>query len=115
MKRVSFKVAKAIKEAGYTQHKTPYLYVTKDYSTFREGEMIDCFFENSAGNNVVDAPFAVEVWLWLWREKHIAVEADYSCANDDWFDGGICGKKFKDPEESIIAAIDYLVDSNLIK
>ena len=101
MKRVSFKVAKYLKEVGYPQDSLKdNIYVSEPNAPFSE---------------VAYQPTYLEVWLWLWREKHIAVEADYSCANNDWFDGGICGKKFNDPEEAIIAAIEYIVTNKLIK
>lgn len=119
MKRVSFKVAKAIKDAGYPQGQADSFYVIKDTDEFEEGELVDMYDSVWAAtwvdDNVVDAPYATEVWLWLWREKRIAVEADYSCANNVWFDGGICGKKFNDPEDVIIAGIEYLVEQNLLK
>lgn len=113
MKPVSYKVAKAIKEAGYPQGVTPYEYVTKDYATFKEGEFIDSFFSVNAGDNVVDAPYVMEVWLWLWEFKdiHISVKRQgfFSVAE-------VFGHKFafETPEESIAAAIDFIVDSGLV-
>lgn len=95
-KRVPFKVAKALKEAGYPQN---------DYD-----EMIGS----------ITKPTYIDVWLWLWMEKKIRIELvidditdkSYPIVNrqHDWlFDSD------EDPEESIIAAIDYLADNNLIK
>lgn len=54
MKRVSLKVAKAIKDAGYPQ----------DY------ENAEDTYTNLIGGIWVK-PTYIEVWLWLWREKKI--------------------------------------------
>lgn len=111
MKRISFKAAKALKEVGYPQN---YAFNVSVYD--KEGKEVAIGDTDIPLNcDAILAPTYLEVWLWLWREKHIAVEADYSFANDDWFDGGICGSKFNDPEEAIVAAIEYMVDNNLIK
>lgn len=101
MKRVSFKVAKALKEAGYPQDRTNSHYTNC-------GELV---YYGIAGETGFDAPTYLEVWLWLWREKNISI---------DWKDGYIYvnGEEigcFNEPEEAIIAAIEYLVDNDLIK
>lgn len=110
-KRVSFKVAKAIKENGYPQDETEYKYT-------KEGNI---FVPRNRGEDEkyseCDAPTYLDVWLWLWREKKLEIEV---------FNDGVGltsqvrmqGRpQFfnKDPEESIIAAIEYLVDNDLIK
>lgn len=117
MKIVSYSIAKAIKEAGYPQDITFYMYVTQDYSTFKEGELIDSFFAVSAGNNVVDAPTVMEVWLWLWRENiaRIVIGSDtcYIWCSKNNYKPII--RATKDPEETIEKAINYLAENNLIK
>ncbi len=85
-KRVSYTVAKAIKEAGYPQYENELEGVPK----------------------VLYVPTYFDVWLWLWREKELTRMAIWDKIAD------IKGNYF-DPEEAIIAAIDYLVDNNLIK
>lgn len=112
MKRVSFKVAKALKEVGYPQR------------------FIDCaYYEDNKLHHIEDpykncrtiiayAPTYIEAWLWLWREKKIYITF---CEHGG---GAICsmsnGKSIfnfsnEDPEESIIEAIRYLIDNDLLK
>lgn len=113
-KLVTYKVAKALKEAGYPQGGTPYQYVTKNYDTFKEGEVIDSFYENWAGNNVIDIPTYLSTWLWLWNTKNIQIEV----ADKSYFaKAKVIGKVFVEtnPEEAFAKAIEYLVTNNLIK
>lgn len=105
-KRVTFEVAKAIKEAGYPQNikECPFYneegtLLGGDYDFWKFSKKFSLFYI---------VPTYLSVWLWLWREKHIAIEADYSFANND-------RKDFNDPEETIIAAIEYLVENKLLK
>lgn len=63
----------------------------------------------------------MEVWLWLWREKKIDLQMlgykngkakcyiERSNIHEDFL------SEMCDPEEAIIAAIEYLVDNDLIK
>lgn len=134
MKQVSFKVAKAIKENGYPQWQTPYVYVIKEYNignaTVAVGEIMPNYGEDS--NHIcplgefADIPTYLDVWLWLWREKNIRfdiedlwdAELSYperGCASNTNQLGGICTPEVSDPEEAIISAIEYLVDNDLIK
>lgn len=106
MKKISFNVAKVIKKAGYPQDYTEFYY---DYNRCVQ-RRTNCYV-----NCQCVAPTFLEVWLWLWREKKIAIEADYSLQHGYWINGGICGESFEDPEDAIIAAINYLVDNDLIK
>ena len=120
MKRVSFSVAKYLKEAGYPQGETDLQYVTKDVDTFKCGDIIDSFYENWAANNVIDAPFVMAVWLWLWREKGIQITRgiDFCCIWIPDEKGNYISKatiKKDDPEEAIEKAIEYLVENNLIE
>lgn len=109
-KRVSYKVAKAINEAGYPQ-KGHVFYV-------RHGEeLIDCpkYIELE---NAIYAPTYFDVWLWLWRKKDMRIKDTHDGAVWVWI--GNESHRYievgtKDPEEAIIATIDYLVDNNLIK
>lgn len=105
-KRVAFKVAKAIKEAGYPQECG--LWFSSDWREFSYTEDY---------SNCYAHPTYLDVWLWLWREKGIEILPT----------GGIIvqGKGkieinnfynyLNDPEEVIIIALDYLVENNLIK
>lgn len=102
-KRVSFAVAKAIKEAGYPQD---YKNAEDTYTNLNGGIWIK--------------PTCFEVWLWLWREKKIAIKI---YLNDNtgfwvasWRIGNIAGALEEvAPEEAIEQAIVYLVENNLIK
>lgn len=119
-KRVSFKVAKAIKDAGYPQDNVPITEIgwyniarvyTKQLPTYWEGDH----------RFVAIAPTYLDVWLWLWRDKRFAIPADYFGYDNDYWSScvPISGNRFEffephDPEEAIIAAIEYIVDHNLL-
>lgn len=117
LKRISFEVAKAIKEAGYLQ--VGYYW----YSP----QGVECYSESDLDElRYVSAPTYIDVWLWLWREKNIRFDVEdlwdaelsypeRGCASNTNQLGGICTPEVSDPEEAIIAAIEYLVDNNLIK
>lgn len=110
-KIVSFDVAKAIKEAKYAQTSKP----IKSYS-------INGVLEPSGSNyrrgERYDAPTYLEVWLWLWREKNIRIEIINSKVTTQCY-ASINDEKdtilFDSPEDAIVAAINYLVDNDLIK
>lgn len=118
-KRVSFEVAKAIKEAGYPQewNDTEYYYTENgelkridDY----EGNSIEDIMYNQ--RNAVPAPFVCDVWLWLWREKKKWIEAlNFSGSFLAYIDKKPFSELYKDPEETIEAAIKYIVDNGLLK
>lgn len=118
MKRVSFETAKAIKEASYPQKACRYQY---NY----EGILVDLVREGGICYGPI-APTYLEVWLWLWREKNIRfdiedlwdAELSYperGCASNTNQLGGICTPEVSDPEEAVVAAIEYLVKQNLLK
>lgn len=129
MKIVTFEVAKALKEAGYPQewNDTEFYYTESgelkrgdDY----EGNSIEdiMYYQRYA----VTAPYCVEVWLWLWREKKIAIGCPYENTYNYWFanmyaenDESLKFWKYSseecnDPEEAIIAAIQYIVEQQLL-
>lgn len=123
-KRISFEVAKAIKKAGYPQewYDCEYYYTENgelkrgdDY----EGNSIEDITYNQ--RNAISAPYALDVWLWLWREKKIAISIN-KFEREEWgvltlFEVNplfIEGNHL-DPEGAVIAAIEYLVDHNLLK
>lgn len=144
-KRVSFKVAKAIKEVGYPQVYNSPCYVTedcikeydRDYDgdmpiigerEYTEGQYIDRFSyrDEECDPPRCYAPTYLDVWLWLWREKNIqfAVNGICDCHKRTMYVGcdcctlqlgGITTEESNDPEEAVIKAIEYLVDNNLIK
>lgn len=107
MERVSFEVACAIKVAGYPQ-------VGQRYQYTYEGTLVDLVKDGGICYGPV-SPTYLEVWLWLWREKRIFIKVSectcYISINGKFFSG----IPKKDPEEAIVATIDYLVDNNLIK
>lgn len=134
-KRVSFKVAKAIKEAGYPQgnknsgncpvypledhdeNYTPYTRIGKITTRYK----CETWRILSSIPYVV-APTYLDVWLWLWREKKFAIPADYFGYDNNYWSSciPISGDRFEffeplhDPEDAIIAAIEYIIDKNLL-
>lgn len=110
MRKVSFKVAKAIKNAGYPQAETDDVY--------RNDGVLDSHSKWIGGVTDVccDAPTYIEVWLWLWRKKKIyfGIEAE-SYPHD-----GTCLNNYQDipyldPEDAIVEAIEHLVENNVIQ
>ena len=120
-KRVSFKVAKAIKEAGYNEPCDMYYHI---YDDEYESEMSleatgdgSHSFLNSLNHYRCAAPSALDVWLWLWREKDIKIVVSPNCLCI-WIGlkyVNLDSKLTNDPKEAIITAIEYIVDNNLIK
>lgn len=92
MKRVTYKVAKAIERAGYP------------FST----EVNEYFSEYY--------PYYMEVCIWLWREKNINIKDTRDGAVWIWVGNNpsIYLQVSRDPEEAIISAINHLVENNLI-
>lgn len=117
MKRVSFKVAKAIKEAGYPQHNQ----LITDIGWYNmAGIYTNQLPTHWEGDNmfVAVAPTYLEVWLWLWKEKNIkfSIEPNDNLSECYTTDLGYLISEFgDDPEEVIVSAIEYLADSDLIK
>lgn len=106
MKKVSFNVAKAIKEAGYPQ----YGFCNDYYNS--EGLIVSKFCKMD--KLVFPAPTYLEVWLWLWREKKRAIELRLRPEGWMVLTFGV-NAYYADPEEAIIAAIEHLAENNLIK
>lgn len=119
MKRVSFETAKALKEAGYPQdnsNNNPYYTKDGQFSDLYHYGVpyydVDCF-----------APTYLEVWLWLWRKGNIKISLHnedskyhyYTMKNSGNHIELMNSSMFNDPEEAIIAAIQYLMNNNLIK
>ena len=123
MKKVSFKVAKAIKEAGYPQDNHTAIYL-EDGSCIYTGGLLDT--GSSIYYKIVSY---IEVWLWLWQEKGIKLEVHHPIDLDkpNFFDEErvYCATgydvayadecEYANPEDAIVAAIDCLVENNLIK
>lgn len=120
LKRVSFEVANALKESGYPQelNEGTVFYAENGLMDVYDSELYELFDPMNC-----TAPTYFEVWLWLWREKKIhlftkgkdilEVEIVHACGTKMW--GHEINIRNSDPEEAIIAAIDYLVDNDLIK
>lgn len=105
MKRVSFKVAKALKEAGYPQ----YGHCDEYYDS--RGKVVDKMCDMS--KLVFPCPTYLEVWPWLW-EKEICI----AIKNNHYYTVAKVGNRRFDgytPEEVIAKAIEYLVDNKLLK
>lgn len=112
MKKVSFSVAKALKEAGYPQ----YGHCEEYYDS--HGKVVDKMCDMH--KLVYPRPTYLEVWLWLWREKQISIDAEHLGGNK--FANFVLGQRIftngqyqTDPEEAIIKAIEYLAQNDLIK
>lgn len=117
MKRVSFDVAKWLKDIGYPQSTGE-----GDVYFDKEGEI---WFYNSELHDTIQepvfcsCPYYLEAWRWLWTEKRIFIEPWSSC--------GLCYVDFlgdhgvelvysgTDPEEAIVAAIDVIARMNNIE
>lgn len=110
MKRVSSKIAKALKKAGYPQEEFGMIYSA--------GMLVPY---NAYYPDQCNAPYVMDVWLWLWREKKIYLNTNTQrkgivCVYwDDTIINEIKDMKLTDPEEVISAAIEYLIDNNLVK
>lgn len=103
MKRVSFKVAKALKEAGYKLTPAPSSFFTNDTNSFWD----------ETDEELYSFPYVIEVWLWLW-EKEICIEIK----NNHYYTlAKVNNERFRadTPEEVIAKAIEYLVDNKLLK
>lgn len=110
-KRVSFKVAKAIKEAGYPQN---YSFNVSVYDK-DEKEVAIGVADIPLNCDAILAPTYLDVRLWLWREKGIEITHRIGVNITGIEDNDAVDGVFNDPEEAIIAAIEYLVDNDLIK
>lgn len=116
MKKVSFAVAKAIKEAGYPQDLYDGIYYYTEQNRIFQYERSFAYYPKI----FCVAPTYFEVWLWLWRKKKSCIGIlfdDGNCAVEIWQNKSFMRdfeSKF-DPEESIIAAIEYLCENDLIK
>ena len=111
MKRVSFNVAKALKEAGYPQNFNTY-YFDKECNTWE----YSFAQKNELDFNMLYAiPTYMEARLWLWREKDLRIYYNAIIGKVEIIGSNIKLSCIPDPEEAIIAAIEYLVENNLIK
>lgn len=114
MKRVTFEVAKAIKEAGYPQK------LQEGTAFYAENGLMDVY--DSELYELFDpmyctAPIYLEVWLWLWK-RGVKIELGNDYDNDTiipFYGANFIDGIYENPEEAIIAAIEYLVDNDLIK
>lgn len=111
MKRVSFEVAKAIKEAGYPQEYESFYSNDGELHVNMSYEYKTYMYKNQIGYS---APTYFEVWLWLWQEKKIILELQCQIAVG-WSTPLLQNRFFNNQEEAIEAAIEYLVENDLIK
>lgn len=144
MKRITFEVAKALKEAGYPQPQTDiwgyvnrpnncyftgrHSYWDKNRKRRLEWDETNEFhtaddwadeIEPSFYGSAIAAPTYLEVWLWLWKEKKKWIDVSFSLDEGNWTfmqDPSPCDcGLYNDPEEAIESAIKFLVDNDLIK
>lgn len=114
-KRVSFKIAKAIKEAGYPQEYDGIICSFDMPYYNKEGEQFVPRVANK--ERFATCPTYTDVWFWLWREKKIRIHIKDFYGGLDVSESlsSYNSVNYSDPEEAIIAAIEYLVDNDLIK
>lgn len=123
-KKVTLKIAKAIKEAGYPQRLTSSfgwyngeLQVNEScYDLPLDLEQAECV-----------APTYLDVWLWLETEKKIIIHPNSTDINDSDIKYATTTHLiesntsistafiYNNSEEAIVDAIAYLIDNNLIK
>lgn len=98
-KRVTFEVAKALIEAGYP---------------IVESIMYHSYFGKI---NFDNRPTWLDAWLWLWQHKGIWLDPVKTGA--ELFTCYLSGEHIigyhSNPEEAIEAAIEYIVNNNLLK
>lgn len=119
-KLVTYKIAKALKEAGYPQEFNVFGGTTCHYKNENTIQYHSAI--GSYENVECAAPTYTSAWLWLWKEKKICINCNLDKYNliPQWWcnnENGISYNtpNFDDPEEAIIATIEYLVENNLIK
>lgn len=128
MKRVSFKTAKALKEAGYPQGVLPKILKEKSFPMYYNEDFVPnyvyfyAYYITTFDTNLcVACPTYLEVWLWLWREKKIYLNTNTQrkgivCVYwDDTIIHEVKDMRLTDPEEAIASAIENMVDNDLIK
>lgn len=112
MKRVSFKIAKYIKEAGYPQGNYGHHYLFNGEPAY-----------GAITGKDITAPTYFETWLWLWREKKMRLSVEYVRATETKYESWCTLNQEHlhnlpvsngDPEEAISEAIEFLVDNDLI-
>lgn len=130
-KRVTFEVAKALKEAGYPQGETKYVYTLRafiqhiPYRSYDAGELTPRI-KTLPSPAIADAPTYLDVWLWLWREKKWFIQLcevqdkfhyeTFYLNYDNWLPSGILSeKRYSDPEEALEVAIENIVRKRFSK
>lgn len=120
-KRVSYKIAKALKVSNYPKEDNSITYI------YCDGELMSLKVFYSKGRDfeeLLNAPTYLDVWLWLWRTKGFYIDIAHYYNSDEvtiWDNNYNkiksieCMGKYRDPEEVIEKAIEYLVDNDLIK
>lgn len=124
MKRVSFEVAKYLKEIGYPQGwecDEHYCLESEGEYGYQIGSLVSANTIHKNALDAMSAPTYLEAWLWLWREKKIYIDIDCSDSYTSVASMLLKGRNFfdffekDDPEEAIIEAIEHVVKNNLIK
>lgn len=127
MKKVSFKIAQAIKKAGYPLER--FQTVSREqfeagfgykYSTDKNFYSESPSILHPEDNDTIDmyyCPTYIEVWLWLWREKDLRIQPTQfnRCYIQNHNSSYHYEFECDDPEEAIATSIEYLIDNNLIK
>lgn len=103
-KLVTPEIAKVLKEAGYPQdiHDST-IFIECDVNKMQEALVL---------------PTYLDVWIWLYRERNFVLEFKFTenaPFNSPYIWENRILKCFgKDPEETLVGAIDYLIGNELI-
>lgn len=134
MKTVKFELAKILKYIGFPQGNSERVYLLSNYDKMIEGFIIKK--DKAPIEITADIPTYFEVWNWLWTENKFRILL--SASNQRWNEvhgivTGINGivpmsyhtgeesykatdhySNYKNPEEAIVGAIDYLVEKGFL-
>lgn len=122
----SLKVAEHIAKIGYNQNSHKFKYVIEDCSEgytnieHKRGDFIDITYMSISRDKVVSAPGIMAVWSWLWKVKGVHLNTDTSipgivCVNLDQTPiQEVTEKKFEEPDEAILYAMEVLIDKGII-
>lgn len=112
-KRVTFKIAKALKKAGYPQD---ILIDNKIFDIRTQDITSNLNYLAIYGDDgyYISAPTYLDVWLWLSEEKNIYISPkhDFNDNNENVWTNGWTTDTYKDPQSAIIAAVEYIITNN---
>lgn len=116
-KIVSFEIAKAIKDAGYDNNHMRGLYYNDKGESLIVTNITDLLEYD------IPAPTYIDVWLWLWQNKGIYIDTKRVFTTEGIrvfctvsYGVNLYYVQYRiNPEEAIIAAIQYIVEHQILK